>query len=166
LATYGKCVTKGLGTFLGFRGSVLTTAYGLPVDFAIATANTDDREVLPLLCERGTYPIILGDKGYISEKLETDLLRTYNVCLLPTRRKNQKAQYPPKFRKQHAKLRRRIETTISQLTHQFNVSRIRARGHWGVRTRLSNKFGGWTLGVFLNKCLGRKLMALKDVVYA
>ena len=74
LATY----TKGLGTFLGFRGSVITTAYGLPVDFAIATANTDDREVLPLLCERGTYPIILGDKGYISEKLEADLLRTYN----------------------------------------------------------------------------------------
>ena len=166
LATYGKCVTKGLGTFLGFRGSVITTAYGLPVDFAIATANTDDREVLPLLCERGTYPIILGDKGYISEKLEADLLRTYNVCLLPTRRKNQKAQYPPRFRKQHAKLRRRIETTISQLTHQFNVSRIRARGHWGFRTRLSNKFGGFTLGVFLNKCLGRPLMALKDVVYA
>ena len=88
------------------------------------------------------------------------------MCLLPTRRKNQKAQYPPRFRPQHAKLRRRIETTISQLTHQFNVSRIRARGHWGVRTRLSNKFGGFTLGVFLNKCLGRKLMALKDVVYA
>ena len=166
LATYGKCVTKGLGTFLGFRGSVITTAYGLPVDFAIATANTDDREVLPLLCERGTYPIILGDKGYISEKLETDLLRTDNVCLLPTRRPNQKAQYPPRFRPQHAKLRWRIETTISQLTHQFNVSRIRARRHWGVRTRLSNKFGGWTLGVFLNKCLGRPLMALKDVVYA
>ena len=126
----------------------------------------ESERVLPLLCERGTYPIILGDKGYISEKLEADLLRTYNVCLLPTRRKNQKAQYPPRFRKQHAKLRRRIETTISQLTHQFNVSRIRARGHWGFRTRLSNKFGGFTLGVFLNKCLGRPLMALKDVVYA
>ena len=166
LATYGKCVTKGLDTFLGFRGSVITTAYGLPVDFAIATADTDDREVLPLLCERGTYPVILGDKGYISEELETDLLRMDNVCLLPTRRPNQKAQYPPKFRPQHAKLRRQIETTISQLTHQFNVSRIRARCHWGFRTRLSNKFAGWTLGVFLNKCLGRKLMALKDVVYA
>ena len=115
---------------------------------------------------RNVSPVILGDKGYISEELETDLLRTDNVCLLPTRRPNQKAQYPPKFRPQHAKLRRRIETTISQLTHRFNVSRIRARCHWGFRTRLSNKFTGWTLGVFLNKCLGRKLMALKAVVYA
>ena len=55
LATYGKCARKGLSTFLGFRGSMITTAYGLPVDFAIATtADTDDREVIPLLCERGT----------------------------------------------------------------------------------------------------------------
>ena len=119
-----------------------------------------------ILCERGTYPVILGDKGYISEKLETDLLRTDDVCLLPTRCPNQKAQYPPKFRPQHAKLRRWIGTTISQLAHQFNVSWIRTRCHWGFRTRLSNKFAGWTLGVFLNKCLGRSLMALKDVVYA
>lgn len=166
LAAYGKCATKALDTFFGFRGSIITTSYGLPVDFVIAPADTDDREVLPLFCERGTYPIILGDKGYISEELEIDLRKTYNVCLLPTRRKNQKAQYPPRFRKLHQKIRRRIETTISQLTQQFNVSRIRARSHWGMLTRCSNKFGGLTPGVFLNKCLGRKLMALKDVVYA
>ncbi len=121
----GSVRQKELDTFLGFRGSVITTAYGLPVDFAIATADTDDREVLPLLCECGTYPVILGDKGYISKELEVDLLKMDNVCLLSTRRSNQNAQYPPKFRK----LRRRIETTISQLTHQFNVSRIRARYH-------------------------------------
>lgn len=166
MATFGKCATKGLDTFLGFRGSVITTAYGLPVDFAIATADTDDREVLPLFCERGTYPIIIGDKGYVSETLETELLETYNVCLLPTRRSNQKKQYSKAFRQQHQRIRRRIETTISQLTNQFNISRIRAKAHWGFLTRLSNKFGGFTLGVFLNRCLGRPLMALKDVVHA
>lgn len=166
LATYGKCATKALDRFLGFRGSVITTAYGLPVDFAISPANMDDREVLPLLCERGTYPVILGDKGYISEAVERDLRETYNVCLLPTRRRNQKEQYPERFRKLHVRIRRRVETTISQLTNQFQVSRIRARTHWGFRTRLSNKFAGFTLGVFLNQCLGRPLMALKDVVYA
>lgn len=166
MATFGKCATKGLGTFFGFRGSLITTANGLPIDFAIATADTDDRQVLPLLCERGTYPIIIGDKGYVSEALEIELLETNNVCLLPTRRTNQKKQYPKPFRKLHRQIRRRIETTISQLTNQFNVSRIRARAHWGFRTRLSNKFGGFALGVFLNQCLGRSLMALKDVVYA
>ena len=75
LATDGKCATKGLGTFLGFRGSVLTTSYGLPVDFAIATADTDDREVLPLFCERGTYPIIIGAKGMFPRQLRRNFLR-------------------------------------------------------------------------------------------
>ncbi|RKU08220.1 hypothetical protein C6501_16855 [Candidatus Poribacteria bacterium] len=166
LATYGKCATKGLGTFFGFRGSIITTSYGLPVDFAIAPADMDDREVLPLFCERGTYPIIIGDKGYINEELEMDLLRTDNTCLLPTRHPNQTKQYPPDFCKRHRKIRRRVETTINQLAQQFQISRIRARSHWGMLTRFSNKFGGFTLGVFLNISLGRKLMALKDVVYA
>ena len=114
-------------------------------------------EVLPLFCERGTYPVIIGDKGYISEKLEKELLEYYNVCLLPTRRTNQKEQYPKSFRKLHQKIRRRIETTISQLSEQFNIGRIRARTHWGFRTRLSNKFSGFTLGVFLNKCFRTKV---------
>lgn len=43
LAAYGKCATKALGTFLGFRCSVITTSYGLPVDFAITPADMDDR---------------------------------------------------------------------------------------------------------------------------
>ena len=58
LATYGHCATKGLGTFLGFRGHLITTGVGVPVDFAIASADIDDREVLPVLVEGGRYPIL------------------------------------------------------------------------------------------------------------
>ena len=61
------CTEKA--TFLGFRGSVITTAYGLPVDFAIATANTDDREVLPLLCERGKILLFSETKGIFPRNL-------------------------------------------------------------------------------------------------
>ena len=100
--------------------------------------------MLRLLCECGTYPMLLGDRGYVCEALAADLLETYNVRLFPTRRKNQKAQYPPAFQKVHGRMRRRIETTLSQLTNQFHVSRLCAHTHWGVRTCLSNKFGGFT----------------------
>ena len=166
LATYGHCATKGLGTFFGFRGSLITTAAGLPVDFAIASADIDDRDVLRLLCERGRYPILLGDKGYISTLLEDELLETQNTVLLPTLRSNQKAQYTQSFRKLQVRLRRRIETTIAQLTEQFCISRIRARAHWGMLTRMSNKFGACLLGAFFNLCLGHPLMKLKDLVLA
>ncbi|MCE2416248.1 IS982 family transposase [Candidatus Poribacteria bacterium] len=166
LATYGHCATKSLGTFLGFRGHVITTGTRAPVDFAIASANIDDRDVLPLLSERGRYPVLLGDKGYISGSLQEALLETENTCLLPTLRSNQKHQYPKTFRKLQVRVRRRIETTIGQLTEQFGVSRVRARTQWGLQTRMSNKFGASLLGVFLNHCLGRSLMKLKDLVLA
>ena len=115
-ATYGQCATKGLTTFLGFRGHLITTGTGVPVDFAIASADIDDREVLPLLCEGGRYRVVLGDKGYISGSLRDELLETENTCLLTTLRSNQKQQYPEDFRKRHVRVRRRIETTIGQLT--------------------------------------------------
>ena len=167
LATYGTCATKGLGTFFGFRGHVITTVAGVPVDFAIASANIDDREVLRVSSENRGYPIILGDKGYVSESLQKELLETTeNTCLLATLRNNQKRQYLEAFRRLQVRLRRRIETTIAQLTDQFSISRVRARGHWGLMTRMSNKFGAALLGVFLNSCLGRPLMKLKDLLSA
>ena len=166
LATYGTCTTKGLGTFFGFRGHVITTNDGVPVDFAIASANIDDREVLRVLSESRGYPIVLGDKGYVSESLQKELLATENTCLLATLRSNQKRQYPKAFRRLQVRLRRRIETTVAQLTDQFGISRVRARGHWGLMTRMSNKFGASLLGAFLNSCLGKPLMKLKDLLIA
>lgn len=166
LAAYGHCATKSLGTFFGFRGHLITTGTGVPVDFAIASADIDDRDVLPFLCERRRYPILLGDKGYISGPLQEELLETENTCLLPTLRSNQKHQYPETFKKLQVRVRRRIETTIGQLTEQFRVSRVRARTHWGVQTRMSNKLGACLLGAFLNQSLGRPLMKLRDLVLA
>ena len=133
LATYGHCATKDLGTFFGFRGHLITTAPGIPVDFAIASAHIDDREVLRVMSENRRYPMILGDKGYVSQDLHTELLSTENTCLFATRRSNQKQQYPKDFRKLHVRLHRRIETTLNQLTEQFSVARVRARTQWDFR---------------------------------
>ena len=165
-ATYGHCATKSLGTFFGFRGTLITTATGVPIDFGITSADRDDRDILPLLAERGEYPIILGDKGYISQRLQAELMATEDTILLPTLRSNQKQQYPEGFRKLHGRMRRRIETTIGQLTEQFHISRVRALKHWGLLTRMSNKLGSCLLGAFVNQCLGRPLMKLKDLVLA
>ena len=107
-----------------------------------------------MLSQRGKYPIVLGDKGYVSQPLQRELLETQNTCLLPTLRSNQKPQYPEAFRKLQVRLRRRIETTLNQLTQQFSVACLRARTHWGLQTRMSNKFGACLLA-FLNQCLGR-----------
>ena len=139
---------------------------GGPIDFAIASGHIDDREVLRVLSQGGRYPIVLGDKGYVSDALQQELRDAENMCLLPTLRSNQTSEYPEAFRKLHARLRRRIETTLNQLTQQFSVGRVRARTHWGLQTRMSNKFGACLLGAFLNQALGRPLMKLRDLVLA
>ena len=144
----------------------MTTDAGVPVDFTIASADIDDRDVLGVFVQGGRYPILLGDKGYVPQSLERELLETENTCLFPTRRSNQKSQYPEAFRKLQVRLRRRIETTLNQLTQQFSVACMRARTHWGLQTRMSNKFGACLLGAFLNQTLGRPLMKLKDLVLA
>ena len=93
-ATYGHCATKSLGTFFGFRGTLITTAKGVPVDFAIASADRDDRDVLPYLVERGEYPMILGDKVMSLRHFRQNSWKTQGTVLLPTLRSNQKRQYP------------------------------------------------------------------------
>ena len=126
LATYGHCATKSLGTFLGFRGHLITTGTGVPVDFAIASADIDDREVVPLLSERGRYPVLLGDKGYISGPPPRRVIGNRKHLFTP--------DAAPAIRRSNIRrilgnskcgVRRRIETTIGQLTEQFGVSRVR-----------------------------------------
>ena len=78
--------------------------------------------MLPLLIERGEYRIVLSDKGYISQHLQAKLMATEGTVLIPTLRRNQKRQYPESFRKLQVRMRRRIETTIGQLTQQFHIS--------------------------------------------
>ena len=45
------------------------------------------------------YPIVLGDKGYVCEALQQELLTTENTRLSATHRSIQKQQYPQDFRK-------------------------------------------------------------------
>ena len=93
-------------------------------------------------------------------------MATEGTVLLRTLRRNQKQQYPERFRKLQVRMRHRIETTIGQLTEQFHISRVRALKHWGLLTRMSNKLGSCVLSAFVNQCLGRPLMKLKDLVLA
>ena len=165
-ATYGHCETKGLGTFLGFRVHLITDYEGVPVAFSVANANIDEREVVLTMCENGNYPLLIGDKGYVSELLGETLLELDGIRLLAIKRKNQKSQYTPELQRDLSRIRRRIETTINQLNDQFHLCRIRARSHWGMLTRITDKLAGFSLAVVLNSALGRPLMQTKDLVFA
>ena len=165
-ATYGHCATKDLGTFLGFRVHLIVSQQGLPLTFVVANADIDDREVLPQMIADFLNTIIIGDKGYVSEPLRQELRREYGIHLLAQKRSNQKNPYPPHLRRTINRLRKRVEVTNNQLTDQFNLSRVRARTHWGMLTRISDKFAAFTLGAFINQLSGRPMLALKSLAFA
>ena len=114
----------------------------------------------------GEKSIIIGDKGYVSVPLRRELYQEYGITLLAKKRSNQKDQYSHYLKRTINRLRKRVETTNNQLEDQLNLSRVRARIHWGLLTRIADKFAAFTLGAFINLCLGRKLTALKDLVFA
>jgi len=165
-ATYGHCATKDLGTYLGFKVHLIISQQGLPLTFVVSNADVDDRDVLPFMIADFLNTIIIGDKGYISEPLRQELYDDYGISLLTQKRSNQKDTNTRYIRKTINRLRKRVEVTNNQLDDQFNLSKVRARSHWGFLTRVCDKFAGFTLGAFLNLTIGRPMLALKDLAFA
>lgn len=146
-------------TYFGFKVHVLTTSGGAIKAFEITSANVDDRaalEDLSLLLKSGS--VILADKGYVSEKLAVNL-KEQGQKLLALKRNNAHEKYPKALRAEIFKRRRRIETTFSQLTEQFNVERVLAKTFEGLSLRLLTKILAFDLCLLLaQSCLVKSLI--------
>ena len=151
---YGRCPSKKQ-TFFGYKVHNLTTPEGYITDFVVTSASTDDREVLlDLAQEKSHHYYMFGDKGYIDKEL-TDFLHEHrNISLFALKRKNSKEKYPEMIARTVFKIRRRIETTFSQLEGQFNAERVFAKTFHGLLTRLISKFFAFNLMFFINLVLG------------
>lgn len=66
------------------------------------------------------------------------------------KRNNSKKAYPKWVRKMIFKIRRRIETTFSQLTEQLNAEVVRTKSLWVLKTRLQTKILAYNLCFFVN----------------
>ena len=62
------------------------------------------------------------------------------------------------------KVRRLVETVISQLTERFHIERVHARDLWHLANRFIRKLLAHTLGVFLNKRLGHQPLLFETLV--
>ena len=167
-ASYGVCPSKKI-TYYGYKVHALCAENGVITDFIVSSADIDDREAVWELVETYNHHLwLIGDKGYISARLANDLRNENGVSLIYMKRDNAKDQYPKQFRQAMFKIRRRIETSFSQLADQFNMETTRAKSFWGLLCRLHTKILAYNLCFYINQLLGRPfndLAKIKSLIF-
>ena len=164
--TYGKCPSKK-ENYIGFKADILCTLDGYITDFVLTDASKDDRSAVWDLVSSYNSLTIIGDKGYIGEKLALELKQEKEIDLISMKRNKSKTQFPKSFRQLVFKARRRVETSFSQLTEQLNVNKVKAKSLWGLITRLRTKILGHNICYFINKCLNKdiSLSNIKELIF-
>ena len=167
-ASYGVCPSKKQ-TYYGYKIHALCTENGIISDFIITSANVDDKAAVWELVEQyNRHLLLIGDKGYTSARLADDLLDEKGIMLLYMKRDNAKDPYPKKLRQAIFKIRRRVETSFSQLADQFNIETTRAKSLWGLNVRLQIKILSFNLCFLINQLLGRNyndMAKIKSLVF-
>ena len=165
-AAYGKCPSKK-ETYFGYKLHLLITLDGFVTDFVITPSNIDDREGVWDLVDSYQQITLIGDKGYIGNKLAAELKSEKGINLLPVKRSNSKIQFSKAIRQFIFKLRRRIETSASQLSQQLNIEKVMAKSYWGFVTRIKTKLLAYNLCYYINRLIGHDINVskIKNLVF-
>jgi IS5 family transposase len=154
-ANYGYCASKK-ETYFGYKVHMLCTANGYITDFLISQASADDRDAVWELIESYNRRLVLvGDKGYTGAKFSQDLWVEKGIRMIALKRNNDKNPDPKLIRRTIFKIRRRIETSFSQLAGQFDAENVLAKSFWGLDARLQSKVLAFNLCFAINWLLGR-----------
>ena len=158
-AAYGYCAAKNT-TYYGFKGHLLITLNGVVTGLSLTAANADEREAALDFADdiRGT---LLGDKGYIGKRTEFE---KHGIDLQTPLRANMEETRPRWSLRMMGKKRRIVETVIGQLAMRFNIEKIRARDMWHLGSRVARKILAHTMGILLNKKLGRSWLDFASLI--
>jgi len=162
-ASYGVCASKKQ-TYYGYKIHALCTQNGVITDILITAANANDRDAVWELVEQyNRHLTMIGDKGYISTRLVDDLRNERDISFIYMNRNDTKNPLPKPIRQAIFKVRRRIETSFSQLTDQFNIATTRAKSLWGLNARLQTKILAFNVCFLINQLLGCSLQDMPKI---
>ena len=161
-ADYGRVAAKKQ-TIYGFKLHRLISRCGLVLDFALVAANQADGALAEQLLIDKAGLTVLGDKGDINGPLHHLLATRNDLTVLTPKRRNQQEQRSAALTRAINQARQMIETVNSQLVDQCHLQRNRAKSVPGLVTRIHAKMAAHTLGLYLNHCLSRPLLALMDL---
>lgn len=153
IATYGYCASKK-ETYFGFKGHLLVDITGNPIDILVTKANIDDREGLYDLSEENRFNIVIADKGYVGTIEKS--FKNVGKDLITLKRKNSKNKLPKNIHKICSTIRRRVETTISQLVEIFDIEKVRKTSMLGFLLGIEIKILSFNILRFINQLTNSK----------
>jgi hypothetical protein len=143
--------------YIGYKLHLMVDEHGVTNEIQILPANVHDITALKNYKPDFTQQsrILIGDRGYISTKVQLDLFSSYDVELIVPYRRNQKD-----FKRLDVEMgrrRRRIEVTFSQLCDQFKLKKNYAKTFSGLYTRIVSKLAAIAVLQWVNIEKGRPL---------
>jgi len=135
LAARGK---TSVDWFFGFKLHLVVNDRGELLNFVLTPGNTDDRTPVPKLLQQ-LFGKVFADKGYISQKLAEQLLKTAGIQLITKLKRNMTQRLMPLCERLLLRKRAIIETIIDQLK---NISQIEHTRHRSPVNCFVNILGG------------------------
>ncbi len=123
LAQRGK---TSLGWFYGFKLHIVVNHQGELLACQVTPGNTDDRRPVPRLAER-LRGRVFADKGYVSQPLTHELLRTRRVRLVTHVKRNMTNRLLLLQDKLLLRRRALLETVFDQRKHLLQIEHTRHR---------------------------------------
>jgi len=106
--------------FYGFKVEVIATADGLPVNYFIVAGSVHDGKALQAMhLDLPPQSNLYGDSAYTNYEIEDLLLECEQISLLPQRKSNSKRKDSPAMNFIKSTMRKRIETTFSEIEAVF-----------------------------------------------
>lgn len=148
--------------YFGFKLHLLSTRSGIPTDYDLTPANIHDLKMVDDLIEDYHSLVIIGDKGYLDKEKKNDLAQENKLMVTPYRKNQQ--QQNNQIEKKLLRFRKKLETVFSQLKGQMNLAYTQARSLSGLIARVISIILTFTIGIYANKLLGRKLLTIKSLL--
>ncbi|MEV0169447.1 IS982 family transposase [Nonomuraea fuscirosea] len=156
-AGYGYCRSHSR-YFWGLRLHLICTPAGLPITWALATPNIDERQVLMAICEHDPHLLaerpgllIVADKGYVSAELDA-FLTERGVRLLRPSYRNRTPRPSEELLKP---IRQLIESVNDTLKGQLDLQLHGGRTVTGVGARIAQRILALTAAIWHNRATGQ-----------
>jgi len=144
----GYCAAQSVN-YYGYKLHAVCSVNGVFQSIDLSPASVHDINYLQDIKMQISDCTLIGDRGYLSAKIQLNLFESYSIKLNTPMRRNQKnyKKQPYVFRKK----RKRIETLFSQLCDQFMIRRNYAKTFKGFKTRIISKITALTTIQYINK---------------